>query len=102
MKRTVKTALDYRRGGNPATLQGDQKPKMDHIKAETEPTTSKLTLVLEGLHSREASNRIFGGSRIAHVELDSGPKDQASEKEIVEVNAEEVINRYKTRSISYL
>ena len=102
MKKTVTAALDYRRGGNPVTLQGDQRPKMDHIKAETESTTSKLTLVLEGPHSREASNRIFGGPRIAHVELDSDPRDQASEKEIVELNAEEVINRHKTRLISYL
>jgi DNA repair protein RadA/Sms len=107
MKKTVTAALDYRRGGNPVTnLQGEQKPASDQSKTETESTmivaNNKVALALEGLPALEVSNRLFGGPRIAHVELDSDPRDQASEKDIVELNAEEVINRHKTRSISYL
>src|SRR5215468_8304255 len=107
MKKTVTAALDYRRGGNPVTnMRSDQKPAIDQSKTEAEPTmivaNNKVALALEGLPALEVSNRLFGGPRIAHVELDSDPRDQASEKEIVELNAEEVINRHKTRLISYL
>ena len=81
-------------------MQGDQKREIDHSKAEAESTTSKLTLVSKGLILLEASNRIFGGPIIERIEIDSD--NEATEKEIVEVNAEELINRHKTRSISYL
>src|SRR5215831_2418282 len=92
MKKTVTPALDYRRGGNPVTnMRSDQKPKIDHSKAKAESTTSKLTLALEGPSALEASNRLFGGSRIEHIDnLSSDPKKGLTEEEFREINAEKL------------
>src|SRR5262249_700305 len=72
-------------------MHSDQKPKIDHSKAKAESTTSKLTLAFEGPPALEASNRLFGGPRIEHIDnLSSDPKKRFTEEEFREINAEKL------------
>jgi hypothetical protein len=86
-------------------MQSLEKTALDHSMEETGSmglAKCRLTVDLEGFPALEASNRLLGGPRIERIDLTSDPKEEGSEQNIIELNAQELTDHPRTRSISYL